>query len=339
MLNRAVDVTVRTGFGDLPWIGADELLRLVDMNEAITVVDEAMRVLSAGSVAAPERWAMPVADHGRMGLMPGAAPSLSRFGVKVLGLFDADARGALPSHQGVMLLFDLADGRPLCAVDGAALTTLRTAAASAVASRALARPGARTLAIIGCGDQAPLHLEALRAVFPIREVTLWNRTAKKADAFARRYLSGLAWRVCSTPAQAAAGADIVCTLTAATDPILSGKDFQPGQHVNLVGSSTVGPREVDDAFVAKVRYIVDSREHALSQAAEFVHAVGDGIVSQDHLVGEIGDVLTGAVAGRTRPDDITAYKSLGHIIQDLAVADAAFRKIAGPARNGRSNAR
>ncbi|WP_447763523.1 ornithine cyclodeaminase family protein [Sphingopyxis panaciterrae] len=326
MLDTAIERVARTAFGELPWIGREEFLRLVDMDEAIRVVADAMRTLSAGLVDAPERWAMPVADHGRMGLMPGAAPSISRFGIKVLSLFDASARGPLPSHQGVMLLFDLADGRPLCAVDGAALTVLRTAAASAVASRALARKDARSLAIIGCGEQARLHLAAMRAVFPIREVTLWNRSAAKADEFARAHLSGLAWRVCTTPAQAVDGADIVCTLTAAAEPILFGADFKPGQHVNLVGSSTIGPREVDESFVARARYIADSRQHALSQAAEFVHAVGMGIVSQDHLAGEIGDILSGAIPGRLAPDDITVYKSLGHIVQDLAVADAAHRK-------------
>ena len=309
----------------LPFIGAAALSRLVSIEQAIPLVDVAMRYLSDGQVNAPERWAMPVSDDARMGIMPGAAPGIDRFGIKVLSLFDSQKRQGLPSHQGVMLLFDLSNGRPLCTVDGAALTILRTAAASAVATRALARPDSRSLAIIGCGDQARLHVAAIRNLMPIREVTLWNRTTAKAEEFGRRYLAGMAWRVCATPAQAADPADIVCTLTAAAEPILIGADLRPGQHVNLVGSSTAGPREVDDVFVARARYVADSREHALNHAAELQSAIANRLVTADHIVGEIGDVLSGRIEGRVSPDDITIYKSLGHIIQDLVVADAAHR--------------
>lgn len=309
----------------LPFISRSDLPRLVSIDEAILLVDDAMRSLSDGRVDAPERWAMPVSSEGRMGIMPGAAPAIERFGIKVLSLFDGKNRAGLPSHQGFMLLFDLTNGRPLCVVDGTGLTLLRTAAASAVATRALARSNSRSLAILGCGDQARLHVAAIRAVLPISEVTLWNRSAGKAEEFGRQHLQGLAWRVCATPAQAVDPADIICTLTGASEPILMGADLRPGQHVNLVGSSTAGPREVDDALVARARYIADSRDHARSQAAELQSAIANGRVRPDHVAGEIGDVLSGRIPGRLASSDITVYKSLGHIIQDLLVADAAYR--------------
>ena len=135
-----LELNARDGLASgVPWIGAEDLRRLVSMKDAIEIVDHAMRALSTGDVTAPERWAMPVAEQRRMGIMPGAMPSLGRFGIKVISLFSPAARGERPSHQGAMLLFDMADGRPLCAVEGGALTALRTAAASAVATRALAR--------------------------------------------------------------------------------------------------------------------------------------------------------------------------------------------------------
>jgi ornithine cyclodeaminase/alanine dehydrogenase-like protein (mu-crystallin family) len=227
-----------------------------------------------------------------------------------------------------MLMFDLATGRPLCVVEGNALTSLRTAAASAVATRALAAPEASTLAILGCGEQARLHVSAIMRVRPIRTIKLWNRTRARAEAFAREHLDHLGLRVMVVDqvTEAVRDAQIICTLTSATEPVLHGRDIEPGQHINIVGSSQNGPREVDDALVSRVRYIADCREHAMSQGAEIISAVAHGVVGSDHIVGELGDVIEGRVKGRLAASDITLYKSLGHIVQDLAVADVAYQR-------------
>jgi ornithine cyclodeaminase len=311
----------------IPSIGPRELAELVTMDEAIALVDKTMRILSSGGAVSPERWAMPVRDGARMGIMPGVSSQLGRFGIKVLSLFPPSQRSNLPSHQGVMLMFDLATGQPLCIIEGNALTSLRTAAASAVATRALSKPDASRLAILGCGEQARLHVEAIAKVRPIRSVNLWNRTRARAEELADRYVSQLGFdvRVVDSVRDAADGADIICTLTAAAEPVLRGQDLSPGQHLNIVGSSQNGPREVDDALVARARYVADCREHVLSQGAELISAVSNGLVGFDHVVGEIGDVLDGRVQGRLASDDITLYKSLGHIVQDLAVADHAHQ--------------
>lgn len=309
-------------------INGPALAELVPLSDAIAIVDKAMRSLSDGQVMAPERAIMAVNPTTRLGLMPGAMPGLGRFGLKAVSLSTEAPRHGLSSHQGMMLLFDDQTGRPLAALDCHALTRLRTAAASAVATRALARPDAKTLAIIGTGDLALPHIEAMAMVRPIARVVIWGRSPDKARAVAET-CSRLAVTVADSIEAAVAEADIVCTLTASNVPILEGRWLKSGQHVNLVGASIRAAREADDEVVARGRFIADSRAHALSQAGELRHAVEQGRVGEDHLKGEIGEVLLGRVPGRTEPDQLTIYKSLGHVAQDIAVADAAF----GRARN------
>ncbi len=291
----------------------------VTLAETIEIIDRAMRELSSGLVAAPERTVMSVNAATRLGLMLGAMPSLNRFGVKVVSL-SADAGGfGLPSHQGLMLLFDSVTGQPLAAIDCHALTRLRTAAASAVATRALAKADAKTLAIIGPGDLAGPHLDAISAIRPIEQVRVWGRSKAKAEAFAagRRDV----WAADSVE-QAITGADIICTLTSSSQPLLYGAWLEPGQHLNLVGASLRSSREVDDETVRRGIFIADSRGHALSQAGELLHAIEQNGVDQGHVMGEIGEVLMGKVPGRTADDQITIYKSLGHAAQDIALAQA-----------------
>lgn len=292
---------------------------IITLAETIEIVDLAMRQLSEGLVTAPERTVMAVNAGTRLGLMPGAMPSLSRFGVKVVSL-SADARSVgLSSHQGLMLLFDSVTGQPLAALDCHALTRMRTAAASAVATRALARPGAKVLAIIGPGDLAGPHVDAISAIRPIEQIRVWGRSRANAETFAatRAHVT-----VADTVEQAVKGADIICTLTASSGPLLEGAWLEPGQHLNLVGSSLRSSREVDDETVRRGYFIADSRDHALSQAGELLHAIEQRVVDRDHVKGEIGEVLSGKVPGRTGNDQITIYKSLGHAAQDIALAHA-----------------
>ena len=292
---------------------------IITLAETIEIVDQAMRELSAGLVAAPERTVMSVSAATRLGLMPGAMPSLSRFGVKVVSLSADAASFGLPSHQGLMLLFDSATGQPLAALDCHALTRMRTAAASAVATRALARKDARVLAIIGPGDLAGPHLDAISAIRPIEQVRVWGRSKAKAEAFAagRHHV-----HAADSVEQAVRGADIICTLTSSREPLLEGAWLEPGQHLNLVGSSLRSSREVDDETVRRGIFIADSRVHALSQAGELLHAIEQRVVDQSHVKGEIGEVLAGKLPGRTSDDQITIYKSLGHAAQDIALAHA-----------------
>jgi ornithine cyclodeaminase len=303
---------------------------LLSLSDAIELVALAMRELSGDLVYAPERTGHPVSSHGKLVLMPGAMPHIQRFGVKTLSLVSNASEHGLPSHQGLMLLFDGLTGRPLCAIDSHALTALRTAAASAVATRALARAESSILALIGCGSLARLHVEAMCLVRPIDEIRVWSRTAERTQSFAREIADRFALRTeaASSVREAVDGADIVCTLTSSDVPVLHGEWLEPGQHLNLVGASTRAAREADDQVVARSRYIADSRPHALSQAGELRHAIEHGFIQESHVVGEIGEVLSGTVEGRTDASTITLYKSLGHVAQDLRVADAISSRLA-----------
>jgi ornithine cyclodeaminase len=312
---------------DLHIVNAAELQRLVPMDDVIEIVSAAMIRLSSGSISSPERWVERVASNGLMGLMPGASDD-GPFGVKVLSLFTASARQGLPGHQGMMLTFDGETGKPLSVIEASALTALRTAAASAAATRAMARQGASSMALIGCGEQAIWHARALPLVRPIETVHVWARNRERAAAFADRHLAHIA-RVVIAPSveTAVSEVDIISTLTHSDLPILLGRWLKPGQHLNLVGSSRAEFREIDAEAVVRARFVADSREHVLSQGGELRQAMQAGLVDQNHIVAEIGEVLNGRVAGRTDENEITIYKSLGHIAQDLAVANAIHEKL------------
>ena len=322
------DATVTFKKQVLHVVDAAALLRTISPALAIELVDAAMRRLSDGLIVAPERSTVPVAPGGKLGLMPGTDPELECFGVKVLSLFDRRANSDVSSHQGLMLLFDHDTGQPLAVIDASALTGLRTAAASAVATRALARKDSRVLALLGTGEQAHWHARMIPLVRPIDEIRVWSRTPGNAHTFAQMHGQGeLRMIPCDNVADAVDGADVVCTLTHSREAILLGEWLQPGQHINLVGASTVDAREIDDAAVARSRFFVDSRSHALTQAGELLGAIRSGIVTTDHIVAEIGEVLLGRAVGRPDATTITAYKSLGHVAQDLAVAQAAVARL------------
>lgn len=308
------------------FIDRDEVARRLTYDNAIPIVREAMIAFSAGKTRQLLRSIIPLQGDRLFGVMPGAMAPDGVFGAKLISVFPENFAKGRQSHQGLILLFDPDSGAPVCVVHAGEVTAIRTAAASAMATDALARPGARRLAILGYGEQAMTHARAISKVRSLTEVTVWGRSAERAQAFARR-MEGeldLPFHACPDPAAAVASADIVCTVTGAAEPILLGNDVAPGAHVNLVGSSHAGPREADNALVARARFIADSREGVLAQGAEFLAARAAGLVGDAH-VGEIGEVLSDAAEGRRSDEEVTVYKSLGHVAQDLACAWALYR--------------
>ena len=296
--------------------------RLLPIDACIAAMDMAMRAASAGEAAMPLRQSMPIPHTaGKMVLMPGwlggAAPV---FDVKIVSKFPRAAGSAHGTHVGAVMLFDARDGLPIALLEGGSLTAIRTAAATALATRVLARPDARTLAVLGAGEQARNHVRAMRAVRPIDRVLVWARDPMKAQAFA----AGLDARAeaVATAQSAVEQVDIICTTTSATDPVLLGAWLQPGAHVNLVGSAIPTAAEADVEAVARCRYFVDYRRAALAEAGELKRAIEAGRVTADHIAGEIGEVLLGRVEGRRNDREITLYKSLGIAAQDLAAAQA-----------------
>ncbi len=308
-------------------LGAAAIEALLPLPRCIDVVAAAMQAVSAGQVLAPLRTVMPLASPNAMGIMPGAMLAQGHFGVKVLALYPGNGALGLPSHAGMVLLFDARSGAPLAVLESNSLTALRTAAASAVATRALARPGSAVLALLGAGHQALWHARALAHVMPLRRLQIWSRSQASAHKLAMELGSDgtLDISIADSARLAVQGADVVCTVSAAREPILMGDWLAPGQHVNLVGASMASAREADNAVVQRSRFFVDARASVAVQAGEWLQALQTGVVAPAHLQGEIGEVLLGRVAGRLTAQDITVYKSLGHTAQDLASADAVLQ--------------
>ncbi|HET7125747.1 MAG TPA: ornithine cyclodeaminase family protein [Lysobacter sp.] len=301
-------------------IDRDEVARRLDHAQGIALVRAAMIALAQGHSAQLLRGILDLGGGDLFGVMPGSLDGAG-FGAKVVSVFPSAAATGR-SHQGVIVLFDRASGAPVCVVDAGEVTAIRTACASAVATDALARSDATTLAILGTGEQAWHHALALRHVRPLSRIAVWGRDAGKARAFAERVSAelGIPAHACAGAREATGDADIVCTVTAASEPILQFDDVAAGCHVNAVGSSRAGPVEIDPLFVSRARFIPDHREGVLAQGAEFLRAKALGLADENTVGPDIGHVLAGYAPGRTDAREITVYKSLGSIVQDLACA-------------------
>jgi ornithine cyclodeaminase/alanine dehydrogenase-like protein (mu-crystallin family) len=307
-------------------IERDEVARRLTYEVCIPIVRQAMIAFSKGETRQHLRSIIPLAQGHLFGIMPGALGDSAVFGAKLISVFPENFAKGRQSHQGVVVLFEPESGAPVCVVHAGEITAIRTAAASAVATEVLARPNASRMAILGYGEQAATHARALLKVRKIEAVKVWGRSAERAGSFCRRMSAelGIVFSIATDVEQAVSDADIICTVSGAQEPVLKGAWVRQGTHVNLVGSSMAGPVEVDSEFVVRSRFIADSREGVLKQGAEFLRAKAAGLVGDEHVVGEIGQVLAGDMVGRRSDQDITAYKSLGHVVQDLASAWALY---------------
>ncbi|WP_328471540.1 ornithine cyclodeaminase family protein [Actinoplanes sp. NBC_00393] len=288
------------------------------MAAAIGAAREAMRATAGEHLRQPLRTVIDAGQAGFLGAMPVclADPAEALFGVKTIVVKPGNPARGLPTHNGLVLLFDGDTGLPAAAVDAAVITEIRTAAVSAVATDALARPGAATLAIIGTGAQARTHLEAMLAVRQISAVRICGRTPSRVTDFVQ-WASGH-FDVPVTAASSPGDADLICTVTASPSPVLP--DARPGAHINAVGASRPGARELSPDLVARCRIIVDSRESALAEAEDLIISGGQ----RAPIAASLGEVLLGT-PGRTSPADITLFKSVGLAVQDLFAARAAVR--------------
>ena len=314
------------------FIDREEVARRLTYDVCIPIVRQAMIAFSKGETKQLLRSIIPLSEGRLFGIMPGAMGAYAAFGAKLISVFDQNFARGIQSHQGLVILFDPDTGAPVCVVHAGEITAIRTAAASAVATDALARKDARRLALVGYGEQAATHARAVGKVRKLESIVVWGRSPERARAFAERMQVELAMPVATAGdlREAVAEADIICTVTSAAEPILKGDWVRPGTHLNLVGSSYAGPAEVDNELVVRSRFIADSREGVLHQGAEFLRAKAAGLVGDEHIVAEIGQVLGGEIEGRRSPEEITVYKSLGHVVQDLASAWALYSNVACP---------
>jgi ornithine cyclodeaminase len=307
------------------FIDREEVARRLTYEVCIPIVREAMIAFSRGKTRQLLRSIIPLAD-GLFGVMPGAMGERAPFGAKLISVFPENFAMGRQSHQGLVILFEPENGTPVCVLHAGEITAIRTAAASAVATDALARKDSHHLAILGYGEQAATHARAISKVRKLESMTIWGRSPERARSFAEKMQKELAIAVTAveTVERAVAKAEIICTVTSASEPILKGAWVQPGTHVNVVGSGFAGPAEVDSDLVVRSRFIADSREGVLAQGAEFLRAKAAGLIGDEHIVAEIGQVLAGEIEGRRSPQEITVYKSLGHIVQDLSTAWALY---------------
>jgi ornithine cyclodeaminase len=300
------------------YLNRQDVEAFLPMDECIEVVDDALRALVRGEAIQPLRSAYWMPErNGLLAVMPGML-GRTIAGVKVLTVVSENHLHGEESHQGMVLLFEQERGRPLALLDASSVTAIRTAAASAVATRALARAEAGDLAILGSGTQARTH----------RRVRVWSRRPESARRFAEREgeRTGLAVEPMPSAREAVDGADLICTVTAAREPVLLGEWIAPGAHVNAAGACTPNARELDAAAVARSRLFTDRRESLFAEAGDFLLARGEGAVADDHILGEIGEVLEDRVPGRRADAEITLFKSLGIAVEDLAAGWHVYRK-------------
>jgi ornithine cyclodeaminase/alanine dehydrogenase-like protein (mu-crystallin family) len=292
----------------LLFLDEDAVRKLLDMPALIPAVERGLRALSAGDVVQPVRVMVPVAPHGGfLGSMP--AFTGAQLGAKLVTFFP-DNRG-VPTHHALILLFRPETGEPLAIMDGRLITEMRTGAVSAVATRALARPDASVLAILGAGVQAQSHLEALKLVRDFDDIRVWS--PRNAAAFAQRH--GV--RLAASAEEAVRGADVVVVATTSRTPVLHGAWLAPGTHVNAVGAPRPDWRELDDDLLRRARLYVDSRDAASRESGD--------VIAAGSIFAEIGEVVGGRKPGRQSAGEITLFKSVGVAVGDLASADLVYR--------------
>ena len=308
---------------DLLYLQAEDVRRLLPMQDCIEVMEQAFAALGRGDVVQPLRTVIHRPDGvGALYVMPSFTARPAALAVKLISLFHGNHARGLPSHQGIVVVFDADTGTPAAILDAAALTATRTAAVSALATRLLARPAAEDLAILGSGVQAWSHLEAMRIVRPIRRVRVWSPDPARRQAFAERAAAvhALPVEAVANARDAVTNADIICTVTSASAPVLRGDWVARGTHINAVGASTPTAREVDTEVVLRSRVIVDSLMAALSEAGDLLIPMSEGAIDESAIAAELADLVLGSAPGRRGPDQITLFKSLGLAVEDAAAA-------------------
>jgi alanine dehydrogenase len=310
-------------------LGWKETRSLLPMKECINVIETAFSSLAKGDAMLPLRTVLRKPDNkGVLATMPGFLGQPRSLGVKAITVFLENTQ--FNSHQGAVILFDVDNGQPIALIDATTITAIRTAAASGVATKYLARKNATALAILGSGTQASEHLEAMLSVRPeIDRIRIWSRNQENGKNFVERQSSK--WKsksieLASSAENAARGSDIICTTTASKTPILEGDWARDGTHINAVGASTPGYRELDTNLVARSRLFVDRRESALNEADDVRIPIKEGTITESHILGEIGEVILGNTQGRISDSDVTLFKSLGLAVEDLASSAYVYEK-------------
>jgi ornithine cyclodeaminase len=310
----------------------EDVRRAAAMPEIMDAVAAGFAQLSSGQADVPLRphIAIPAQEATAL-VMPAYLRGGEKLGVKLLTLFPHNPAQGLPAIAALVALFDTANGRPLALMDGGLLTALRTGAASGVATRLMARRDARALALFGAGGQALAQVWAVCVARPVERVWLVNRTRKRAEGLAEELRASGApiptdVRIAGSAREALAEADVICCATGSATPVFADGDLRAGTHINGIGSYRANMREIPGATVARARVVVDQRAAAWTEAGDLVLASDEGLVGEGHIVGELGEVVLGQVAGRVDDEQITFFKSVGSAAQDVAAAHVIFTR-------------
>ena len=313
---------------DLHVLSAADVVAALPMAEAIGGMKYAFAQLSTGRADAPLRTHIKVEDVGATLVMPAFLADSGDLAIKIVSVFPNNPQLGLPTIHALVLALDTATGKPLALLEGASLTAIRTGAVSGAATDLLARPDARSVAIIGSGVQARTQLEAVCTVRDIREVRVFSLLPDQARQFAREMAGRGPIPPLITVAEdansAVREADIVCTATTSLTPVFDGDQLKPGAHVNGVGSFTPEMQENDLQTIKRSLVIVDSRSAALEEAGDLIIPLQNGDITLKHIAAELGEVVSGIHPGRTSPLQITFFKSVGVAVQDAAAASIAI---------------
>tara|TARA_B100000700_G_scaffold69801_1_gene77380 strand:- start:8286 stop:9140 length:855 start_codon:yes stop_codon:yes gene_type:complete len=265
---------------------------------------------------------MQVKNKNILGCMPAYEGNSDALAVKLISIFNNEAKTNFDSHQGLVVLFSAKHGNPLAVMDAIEITALRTAAASGVATELLANHESNTLAILGSGVQAKSHFFAMNEARPISSVYIWSRSLANANILAKELskFTSIEIQVLQTVKEAVKNANLICTLTGTKEPIVKGDWLIAGCHINAVGACSPTTRELDSDAILKSKLFVDSRESALNEAGEFIIPASEGLINEAHIAGELGEVLGGKIKGRTDQNQITLFKSLGMAVEDVVAA-------------------
>jgi alanine dehydrogenase len=302
-----------------------DIRQALPMHQAIETMKRAFAQLSAGQADVPLRAVLDVPRHNGVTLvMPGYLAADDQMAVKVVSVFNDNPTAGLPLIHALVVVVDATTGAPAAVLDGTYLTALRTGAASGAATDLLARQDAHTAAIFGAGVQGRTQLEAVCAARPINEAWIYDLATERADAYAAEMSQRLSISVkaAESPAEVVHRADVICTATTASKPVFQDEHVHPGTHINAVGAYTPQMQEIPPETVLRAKVVIDHRESSMAEAGDLLIPLGQGLMTEDHIYAELGEIAAGTKPGRTSPEEITFFKSVGVAVQDVAAAGA-----------------
>ena len=311
-------------------VNKNEIKDAITMLGCIELMEDLFVKLEEGIADNPLRKAMvlPNKNGGLLSMMPGYNSQKNIMGIKTVSVYPENADIGLESHQGTVTLFDSTNGIPLAIMDASQITSIRTAAVSAVATKALANKNSKVLAIIGSGVQAASHIEAMNTILDLDEIRVWSRNKKNVEIFIKnqRKKYSIPFIHAHSISDALENADVVCTTTSSNEPLIFSNHLTRGMHINAVGSSVKNAREFDGNAMKLSKFYVDKIESTLNESGDFLLAKKEGIINDKHIKGTIGEVLINNINGRESKNDITLFKSLGLAIEDISTAFYIYEK-------------